>query len=119
MDKIRVSVQFSKYLYTCSQGHELFTDDNTKTYDCSICGQKLGEGWYRNVGDALSFSKAEYDDLKVEDLEKAKQARIDTNVYNIKNPPAQEEITKEMLEAEKAQLEERVSSLTAQIEAKG
>jgi hypothetical protein len=111
MDKIRVSIQFRKYLYTCPCGEELLVDDNTRTYNCAKCGFKLGEGWYKDVGDCLSYSKAEYDLLTKEDIEVEKGKRIEARIIQVKTPIPVYEPTKEDLEKEQVNIDEQIASL--------
>ena len=85
-DKIRVSVEFRKYLYTCSCGEELLVDDNTVNYNCIKCGFKLGEGWYKDVGGNISYSFDEYNKLTKEDIEIEKSKLIDERIIQVKTP---------------------------------
>ena len=111
MDTIRVSIQFRKFLYTCQCGEELLVDDNTRTYECVKCGFKLGEGWYRDVGDSISMSMDEYTAMKPEDIEVQKAERVDKRIYDIKNPPEYIEPTPEDIQAQIDQKEQEIVSL--------
>jgi hypothetical protein len=113
-DKVRVSIQYKQYLYTCPDGEEILTDDNTRKYTCKS-GAVVGEGAYRDVGGSLSFSKAEFDALKTEDIEALKDERIEARIYEVKNPPVPVEPTKADLEAEKANLEAEKVNLEARV----
>jgi hypothetical protein len=113
-DTVRVSVQFKKYLYTCSDGEELLVDSNNQKYTCPKSGEIVGEGWYKNVGDCLSFTKAEYDAMSQDDLAKLKQERIDKRIYEVKNPPIVVEPTPEEIQAQIDSKTQEIESLQAQ-----
>lgn len=69
-------------------------------------------GQYR---DALYFTPAEYAALKPADLAAKKQARVDTWVDRIKNPPPPVEPTTEQLEAEVVEVQRQKTALDARL----
>lgn len=120
-DTVRVSVQYKKYLYTCSSGEEILADDNTRTYTCKD-GQVVGEGWYKDVGGVLSFTEKEYSEKTEKDLEKLKEERITARIIEVKNPPKPVEPTVEdyqaMIDQKLAEVEDMTARMAEKKEAK-
>lgn len=121
-DRIRVQVQFRKFLWICPickvEEWEDRPMDGGASYEhtCpnrhefnSCCGNA------KEYNGTVSYTPEEYEKLAVEDLVLAKQKPADDWIYSVKNPPPYVEPTKEQLEAEKELKIQEVASLDARI----
>jgi hypothetical protein len=88
-------------------------------------GAIMGEGWYKDVGDCLSYSKDEFDKLSKEDIEAEKGKRVEARIIQVKMPipiyePTPEDLDRE-IEAKQmdlAILTARKTDLVATLQAK-
>ena len=118
MDRIIVQRQFRKALWTCPCGQEDTTDLNLGTpsvyeHNCSACGKWSNS--FKEYNGCLTYSPEEYEKLGEQEITAEKEKRVSEWIVETKKPIVIYEPTKEDLEAEKLQLEERVAVLSAEI----
>ncbi len=126
-DRIRIQVIFRKVIWACpSCGQEDFEDRNMSggdsyEHDCSNCSAHFNQSGpnMREYNGSVKYTPEEYEALKDGELATAKQALVDKWLYDVKNPPAYVEPTKEQLETEKTEKQAEVDALQARIDAKG
>jgi len=126
MDRITVQVRFSKAIWTCPKcGQEDFEDRNMSGGDsyehtCSVCSYIFNQSCnqMREYNGSLNYTPEEYEVVKSEDIATAKQILVDKWLYDVKNPPAYVEPTKEELEAELVEKQIELDALQTRINAK-
>ena len=124
-DRIRVQVQFKKFLWICPKcqveewedrpmgggASYVHTCINGHTFN-STCGNA------KEYNGTVNYTPEEYEKVTVEELALAKQKPADDWIYSVKNPPPYVEPTKEQLEAELAEKQAEVTRLQSEIATK-
>ena len=94
-DRVKVQVQFRKLIFQCQDGTEEVVDasmtgGNTYEHTC-LDGKWTNK--FKNFDGVLSYTTAEYEALKEEDLISAKTAKVEAFQYDQAHPPVYVEPT--------------------------
>jgi hypothetical protein len=120
-DRIRVQIQFKKFLWACPLCSEEEWEDRPMEGGVSyehICknGHTFNQSGsnMKEYNGTVNYTQAEYKVLKAEDLAKDKQKPADDWIYSVKNPipyvePKVEDIDRMILEKQ-----QEIASLKAQ-----
>ena len=123
MDRVRIQVQFKKFWWTCPKCRQEDYEDakmeggNTYEHTCSKCEERFNQSNtnLREYNGVINYTPEEYETLKSEDLSTEKSSRLGKWVYEVKNPPAYVEPSKEDLERELADKQADIAVLESKI----
>ena len=124
MDRIRVQIQFRRFLWTCPKCKKEDYEDRDmaggQSYEhtCSACAAKFNQTHMKEYNGCITYTPEEYEVIKEQDVAEKKQALVDKWVYDVKNPPPYVEPSREDLEKMLADKQAEVSELQTQISAK-
>jgi predicted RNA-binding Zn-ribbon protein involved in translation (DUF1610 family) len=124
-DRVRVQVQFKKFIWTCPVcGEEEILDanmsgQNVYTHTCSK-GHKFNQSGsnMREYNGSLTYTPEEYANLKDTDKVKEKKDKVDAWMYEVKHPVPYIPPTLKELEKMKADKLAEVEDLQRQINEK-
>jgi hypothetical protein len=118
-DKVKIQRIFRRALWVCEKcGQEDFEDfnlagGNIYEHNCSKCGTWSNN--FKEYNNIIYYTPEEYDKITEEDVTNAKNVLFNKWVNDLKNQPVYPEPTREQLESEKTELQERINALNSKI----